>query len=284
MPRRYMWRWRDWVIEAFNDNMPFDQFTVEQIAGDMLPDPTLDQLIATGFNRNHRGNGEGGIIEEEYAVEYVVDRVETTSTVWLGLTMGCARCHDHKYDPLTQKEFYRFFAYFNNVPEKGKAFKYGNSPPFIPAPTPAHLTELDGLEENVENAKRKFDELEPEMQAALEQWEASLVQSDFVDWTLWDNLIAHYRLDGAVTGAYAASARGPRQARRRTPSIQEGEDRPGELVRRQELHRRRRRRRFPLPGRLHALGVDLPHRSQWRDPQPNFRIDDGNQGLWHLPG
>ena len=197
---RYMWRWRDWVIEAFNDNMPFDQFTVEQIAGDMLPDPTLDQLIATGFNRNHRGNGEGGIIEEEYAVEYVVDRVETTSTVWLGLTMGCARCHDHKYDPLTQKEFYRFFAYFNNVPEKGKAFKYGNSPPFIPAPTPAHLTELDDLEVKVENAQRKFDELKPEMQAALEQWEESLVQSDFVDWTLWDNLIAHYRLDGAVTG------------------------------------------------------------------------------------
>ena len=197
---RYMWRWRDWVIKAFNVNMPFDQFTVEQIAGDMLPSPTLDQLIATGFNRNHRGNGEGGIIEEEYAVEYVVDRVETTSTVWLGLTMGCARCHDHKYDPLTQKEFYRFFAYFNNVPEKGKAFKYGNSPPFIPAPTPEHLAELDGLDEKVEKAKQEFDQLQPELESALEQWEESLVQSDFVDWTLWDNLIAHYRLDGAVAG------------------------------------------------------------------------------------
>ena len=197
---RYMWRWRDWVIKAFNDNMPFDQFTVEQIAGDMLPNPTLDQLIATGFNRNHRGNGEGGIIEEEYAVEYVVDRVETTSTVWLGLTMGCARCHDHKYDPLTQKEFYRFFAYFNNVPEKGKAFKYGNSPPFIPAPTPEQLAKLDGLDEKVKKAKREFDQLQPELQAALEQWEESLLQSDFVDWTLWENLIAHYRLDGAVAG------------------------------------------------------------------------------------
>ena len=197
---RYMWRWRDWVIKAFNDNLPFDQFTVEQIAGDMLPNPTLDQLIATGFNRNHRGNGEGGIIEEEYAVEYVVDRVETTSTVWLGLTMGCARCHDHKYDPLTQKEFYRFFAYFNNVPEKGKAFKYGNSPPFIPAPTPEHLTELDGFDEKVEKAKQEFDRLQPELESALDRWEESLVQSDFVDWTLWDNLIAHYRLDGAVAG------------------------------------------------------------------------------------
>ncbi|MFP6659245.1 MAG: DUF1549 domain-containing protein, partial [Pirellulales bacterium] len=93
---RTMWRWRDWVIGAFNQNMPFDQFTIEQIAGDMLPDATLDQRIATGFNRNHRGNAEGGIIAEEYQVEYVIDRVDTTATVWLGLTMGCARCHDHK--------------------------------------------------------------------------------------------------------------------------------------------------------------------------------------------
>src|SRR4026209_959786 len=128
---REMWHWRDWVIDAFNRNLPFDQFTVEQMAGDLLPRATLDQKIATGFNRNHRGNGEGGIIPEEYAVEYVVDRVETTSTVWMGLTMGCARCHDHKYDPLTQKEFYQVFAYFNNIPERGKANKYGNSAPMI---------------------------------------------------------------------------------------------------------------------------------------------------------
>ena len=109
---RYMWRWRDWVIDALNHNMPFDQFTIEQLAGDMLPGATLNQRIATGFNRNHRGNAEGGIIPEEYAVEYVVDRVDTTSTVWLGLTMACARCHDHKFDPISQREFYQFFAYF----------------------------------------------------------------------------------------------------------------------------------------------------------------------------
>jgi hypothetical protein len=132
---RHMWRWRDWVIEAFNANQPFDQFTIEQLAGDMLPEATLDQRIATGFNRNHRGNGEGGIIPEEYAVEYVVDRVETTSTVWLGLTLGCVRCHDHKFDPFTQREFYQLFAFFNNVPEKGRAVKTGNSPPYIVAPT-----------------------------------------------------------------------------------------------------------------------------------------------------
>src|SRR5207249_7173761 len=97
---RFMWRWRDWVIEAINANMPFDQFTIEQLGGDLLPNPTLDQRIATGFNRNHRGNAEGGIIPEEYAVEYVADRVETTATVWLGLTLACCRCHDHKYDQI----------------------------------------------------------------------------------------------------------------------------------------------------------------------------------------
>ncbi|MBY0505076.1 MAG: DUF1553 domain-containing protein [Bryobacteraceae bacterium] len=139
---RQMWRWRDWVIEAFNRNQPFNQFALEQIAGDLLPQPTLDQKIATGFNRNHRGNTEDGIVPEEYAVEYVVDRVETTSTVFLGLTLGCARCHNHKYDPLTQKEFYQFFAYFNNVPENGRAMKYGNSPPYLPAPTAAQQAEL----------------------------------------------------------------------------------------------------------------------------------------------
>ncbi len=104
---RDMWRWRDWVIAAYNANMPFDRFTVEQLAGDLLETPTLDQRIATGFNRNHRGNAEGGIIPEEYQVEYVVDRVDTTATVWLGLTMGCARCHDHKYDPSASASFTR---------------------------------------------------------------------------------------------------------------------------------------------------------------------------------
>src|SRR5260221_2729061 len=118
---RVMWRWRDYVIDSFNKNKPFDVFTVEQIAGDMLPQATFEQRLGSGFNRNHRGNTEDGIVPEEYAVEYVVDRVETTSAVFLGLTLGCARCHNHKYDPITQKEFYQFFAYFNNVPERGRA-------------------------------------------------------------------------------------------------------------------------------------------------------------------
>src|SRR5579862_4278169 len=171
---RFMWRWRDWVIEAFNRNMPFDRFTIEQLAGDMLPGATLDQRIASAFNRNHRGNAEGGIIPEEYAVEYVVDRVETTATVWLGLTMGCARCHDHKYDPIKQKEFYQVFGFFNNVPENGKAVKLGNSPPLLKAPTPAQQQELQELEQKLSAAERRFAELADQVAAAQTQWEKSL--------------------------------------------------------------------------------------------------------------
>ena len=150
---RVMWRWRDWVIEAFNRNLPYDRFALEQLAGDLLPNPSMDQRLATGFNRNHRGNTEDGIVPEEYAVEYVVDRLETTSTVFLGLTLGCARCHNHKYDPFTQKEFYQFFAYFNNVPENGRAMKYGNSPPLMKAPTGEQRAVLEALEARIEAAR-----------------------------------------------------------------------------------------------------------------------------------
>jgi hypothetical protein len=192
---RFMWRWRDWVINAFNSNMPFDRFTVEQIAGDLLPHPTLDQRIATGFNRNHRGNGEGGIIPEEYAVEYVVDRVETTSTVWLGLTMGCTRCHDHKYDPLTQKEFYQLFAFFNSIPERGKAFKYGNSPPMIPAPTPAQQQLVAEAEQVVAKAQKAFDSLDT--RKAQSEWERKVASAKPFAW--WPSRYMVASVDGEQT-------------------------------------------------------------------------------------
>ncbi len=131
---RYQHAWRDWVILAYNENKPFDEFVVEQLAGDMLPGATLAQQIATGFGRNHRINSEDGSIPGEWQVEYVIDRVDTLGTVFLGLTVGCARCHDHKYDPLSQKDYYRLFAYFNNVPEWGVGPNNGNSPPFIKVP------------------------------------------------------------------------------------------------------------------------------------------------------
>lgn len=158
---RMMWRWRDWVIEAFDKNMPFDRFIVEQMAGDLLPDATLSQRIATGFQRNHRGNGEGGIVGAEYLAEYAADRVETMSTVFLGSTVGCARCHNHKYDPFSQKDFYRFFAYFHNIGERGRYFKYGNTPPFIHAPTPGQEARLAALQKAVKVAERKIQKGDP---------------------------------------------------------------------------------------------------------------------------
>jgi hypothetical protein len=203
---RSMWRWRDWVIEAFNNNMPFDQFTLAQIAGDMLPDPTLEQRIATGFNRNHRGNSEGGVIPEEYAVEYVVDRVDTTFTVWLGLTVGCARCHDHKYDPITQKEFYQIFAYFNNVPERGKAIKYGNSPPFIKAPTRDQCRQLDELAARIKAAESHWAELAPDLERAQKTWERSVAVKKRSWWTLDDGLRARFPLDGNIRNTISANS------------------------------------------------------------------------------
>ncbi|MBK5293050.1 MAG: DUF1553 domain-containing protein [Acidobacteriia bacterium] len=200
---RYMWRWRDWVIDAFNSNMPFDRFTVEQLAGDLLPNPTQDQLVATGFNRNHRGNGEGGIIPEEYAVEYVVDRVETTSTVWLGLTVGCARCHDHKYDPIKQKEFYQFFGYFNNIPERGKYFKYGNTPPVIPAPTPEQRGKLEALRSKLRVAEGKFETLKEEVKRGEQEWEKGLGTSEPLQWARERDLVKKFAFGrGGAAGSF----------------------------------------------------------------------------------
>jgi Protein of unknown function (DUF1553)/Protein of unknown function (DUF1549)/Concanavalin A-like lectin/glucanases superfamily/Planctomycete cytochrome C len=192
---RDMWRWRDWVIEAYNRNLPFDQFTIEQLAGDLLPGATLDQRIATGFNRNHRGNAEGGIVPEEYAVEYVADRVETTSTVWLGLTLGCCRCHDHKFDPFSQREFYQLFAYFNNVPEKGRAVKFGNSPPFIKAPTRDQEQTLAALDRRVAEAEHRVHELRTALAEAQARWEKTARPNDLPDWTPDRGLISRIALD-----------------------------------------------------------------------------------------
>jgi hypothetical protein len=171
---RYMWRWRDWVIDAFNSNMPFDRFTIEQIAGDLLPNATVDQKIATGFNRNHRGNSEGGIVPEEYLAEYAVDRVETMSTVFLGLTVGCARCHNHKYDPISQREFYQLFAYFNNIPELGRYLKYGNTPPYVKAPTHEQQTKIAMLDQKVVAAERAFQHLASKLETSQRAWERNL--------------------------------------------------------------------------------------------------------------
>ncbi len=137
---RVMWRYRDWVINAINRDMPFDRFTIEQFAGDMLPNATTDQLVATGFHRNTPSNFEGGIDFEQYRVEAIVDRVATTGAAFLGLTLGCARCHDHKYDPVSQKEFYQLFAYLNNVDEVAREAERGDfNRPIMEVPTPEEV-------------------------------------------------------------------------------------------------------------------------------------------------
>jgi hypothetical protein len=212
---RFMWRWRDWVIDAYNRGVPFDQFTVEQLAGDLLAGATLDQRIATGFNRNHRGNAEGGVVPEEFAVEYVVDRVDTTATVWLGLTMGCCRCHDHKFDPFTQRDFYQLFAFFNNVPERGKAVKFGNSPPLVKAPTPSQRGALAHLETQLAAAQERFAELTPQLAVAQVEWEKSLAaEARPLDWTITTGLELHCPLDGDPSNHAPAAERAPRPASR----------------------------------------------------------------------
>jgi Protein of unknown function (DUF1553)/Protein of unknown function (DUF1549)/Planctomycete cytochrome C len=172
---RTMWPWRDWVIAALNRNQPFDRFLIEQVAGDLLPCASLPQRIATGFNRNNRTVTEAGSIDEEYRVENAVDRVETTATVFLGLTMGCARCHDHKFDPISQAEFYQFYGFFNSVKEQGVYTETrGNVPPLIALPTPKdqqHQRELDGA-----IAEAKVMELKDEVQT-LEKRKAEYQKS-----------------------------------------------------------------------------------------------------------
>lgn len=161
---RSIWPYRDWVIAAFNSNQPFDQFTIEQIAGDLLPRPTLTQRVATGFNRCNVTTSEGGSINEEYYMRYAVDRVETTSTVWLGLTAGCAACHDHKFDPLTQKEFYQLFSYYYSLTEKAMDGNALLPPPSVKVPTTIQLgqqvqyrNELAAIEKQITTRLAEFD-------------------------------------------------------------------------------------------------------------------------------
>ena len=194
---REMWPWRDWVIRSFNENKPFDQFTIEQIAGDLLPNATVDQKIATGFGRNHMINAEGGAIAEEYQTEYVVDRVETTSTVFLGLTMGCARCHDHKYDPLTQKEFYEFFAFFNTIPERGLDGAAGNAKPVVRMPSGEQRNRLDKIAEVLEALDKKIGNKQVDVWVG--EWRKTALPG--IPMAGNEGLSAQYEFNGDLTDA-----------------------------------------------------------------------------------
>ncbi|MCX6839908.1 MAG: PSD1 and planctomycete cytochrome C domain-containing protein [Verrucomicrobia bacterium] len=158
-PERTMWPWRDWVVKAINANMRYDQFTVWQLAGDLLPNATQEQKLATGFNRNHMINGEGGRIAEETRVENVMDRVETTSTVWLGMTMGCSKCHDHKFDPLTMRDYYALYDVFNQTSEDGKG-RSGQAAPAMDISTPAELERVTKTSAKVELIAKEVETFE----------------------------------------------------------------------------------------------------------------------------
>lgn len=195
---RSMWRWRDWVIDALNHNMPFDQFTIEQLAGDWIPGATLDQQIATGFNRNHRYNSESGLVQEEFLLENAVDRVDTVATVWMGVTMGCARCHDHKFDPFSQREYYQLVAFFDNVSESGRAVKFGNSEPWVVAPTEAQSHELTQLARDVAEAKQALLQAESEIELALEDFDHQSKEIDDSSAVISTGLTHRYLHDGPV--------------------------------------------------------------------------------------
>lgn len=205
--RPHAWRWRDWVIDAINRDMPFDQFTVEQLAGDLLPNATLEQRVATGFHRNTLTNKEGGVDQEEYRVKAVVDRVNTTGSVWLGLTVGCAQCHTHKYDPIAHREYYQLFSFFNTSMETDQ-----------PAPLPKDV-------ESYTKAKTTFDQEHARLvglRAAYEKdqlparqaaWEHTLVKQKPVAWTVLQPLIASSNNGATLTsrpdGVVLASGKNP---------------------------------------------------------------------------
>jgi hypothetical protein len=174
---RDMTRWRDYVINSFNANLPFDRFTVEQLAGDLLPDATTTQKVASGFNRNHMINFEGGAIPEEYHNAYIVDRVNTTATVWLGLTIGCAQCHDHKYDPISQREYYQFYAFFHNVPENGLDGAQGNAAPLLKEPDPTRTKALAELDQEMKALEAKLSNAEQASRAAVKAEIAKMRQA-----------------------------------------------------------------------------------------------------------
>ena len=168
--RLNIWPYRDWVINAFNRNLSYDQFTIEQIAGDLLPNATPEQITATAFHRNTMTNTEGGVQPEEYRVAAVKDRISTTGQVWMGLTVGCAQCHSHKFDPIPQTDYYRMFAVFNETEDANR----GDEEPTLPLPTPEETAKTDGIKQEMAAIQAKMKGSTPEFEAEERQWEAQM--------------------------------------------------------------------------------------------------------------
>jgi len=193
---RTMWPWRDWVVQSLNTNMPYDQFTIWQLAGDQLPGATPQQKLATGFCRNHMINGEGGRIAEENRIEYIFDQTETLGTIWLGMTLTCCRCHDHKYDPLAQREYYQLFAFFNQTPVDGSGGD-PQTPPVISAPSPGQLRQIEVLEDQITASQQELARQKAELALQQREWEQKRLAADVTStrWTVLspDSASARYQ-------------------------------------------------------------------------------------------
>ncbi|MFO1022298.1 MAG: PSD1 and planctomycete cytochrome C domain-containing protein [Planctomycetales bacterium] len=212
---RDMTRWREWVIEAFNNNKPFDEFTIEQLAGDLLPNSTVTQKIASGYLRNHMINYEGGAIPEEYFNAYIVDRVNTTGTVYLGMSVACGQCHDHKYDPISQKEYYQLYAFFHNVPENGIDGRKGNATPVLRFPSDLDKEKQAALQQQVNELDQKLQGAEAVNNAAQKIWEQQQLQpAQPVNWTVVKATSAKglqgTQLELQSDGCYLAKGENPR--------------------------------------------------------------------------
>ena len=197
---RDMWHWRDWVIKAFNENMPYDDFTIKQLAGDLLPDSTIDDKVASGFNRNNASTDEGGLIEEEYRVEYAVDRVKTTSMVWLGLSMECAQCHDHKFDPISQEEYYKFFAFFNQAADPGKQDRIRNQAPLVKILDHEKESQIPAVEDEISTLRKSLENELANSVREFNDWLPVAYKTDFNAKIQPTGLTTHFPLDDFKDG------------------------------------------------------------------------------------
>lgn len=275
---RPMWPWRDWVIGAFNRNLPYDRFVIWQLAGDLLPGATKEQRLATAFNRLHMQNEEGGVVEEEFRVAYVVDRVNTFGTAFLALTFDCTRCHDHKYDPLTQRDYYSLFAFFQNIDESGQTSYFTNS-----MPVPALLLSDDTTDAKLAHLRRQIQAKEKELEA-----ERTKAKSAFEEWlptrpsTFAPRAVASFSFDEIANNQSANSA----DTKKPAQAVEGPKLVPGKIGNAVELNGENG---FNFPGIGHFSRVDPFSLSLWLRPPshaPRFvvlhhskaPIDAGSRG------